>query len=695
MNILGRLECKGTDDIPVQIKDTRFVINNSASADTSRIENCMFDGNEEEIIDSVYTHTGCVLRCSNFKETADRGYIITGRAEYPDSSTDVFLLKLNSSGDQDWLQLYPNGSVNDNSYSVSLTSDGGYILTGSTYLSGDIYSQMLILRTDDSGKILWERTYGGSNNEIGYSVIQTDEGGFIVCGRTSSFGSGNDDVWVLKTDAAGNEEWNKTFGGASNDCGKDIKHTADRGYIITGYTYSYGTAGDCYCIKIDKYADLEWEKFYGSSSYDAGNSVCETNDGKYIICGTYTTIPTGYKQLWLFEIDSSGTVMFTRDFGGPTDDSGVSVIQTSDGGFLAGGNFAQNIHDNDLFLVRTDSQGNAIWERTIGDENSNYLMSAIERSDGKFSALGWKGGNSWIAETDFLGGYTDYEALLIKGNSKLSFIKNKIHGMDNYGIVINNSNPAVTNNLITGNRHGIKLTGSSSQYIVNNTIADNDSTGVFLDGNSNTQFINNIIFGNGVHQVYLNDDLSDPSFYYNNIQGGIAGFGLNTGVNYNGSNTENVDINPFFAPGTYELQSISQCKDSGYPGLTEEFLGALYLPQTDMAGNPRLSGSEIDMGCYEYYQSVVTPDSPANVTISVSLGTLTINWDDMPNANSYLIYSSNDPYGTFEYLATVSESTWSMEIDTDTKKFYNVVSSSESAKSPKPEIRNIEINKTR
>lgn len=267
----------------------------------------------------------------------------------------------------------------------------------------------------------------------------------------------------------------------------------------------------------------------------------------------------------------------------------------------------------------------------------------------------------------------------IKNNSKVIIQNSIVQKMNNYGIIVNNAAPAIVNCLITDNESGIKFVNSTSYYIVNNTIANNIGTGLYFDGDSDPMLINNIIYGNGDYEVYLNHNDSDPEFYYSDIEGGQSGFGLNAGVVYTGTYSENIDINPLYEPSSYKISETSPCRDMGYPDLTNELLGYLYIPVKDLVGNSRLNG-EIDMGCYEYGIPVIPPDSPTNIVISAAAGTLMVSWDEMPNANSYLVYSSNDPYGTFEYLSTVWTNTWNTPISTDSKKFYYVISSSETAK---------------
>jgi len=662
LNVNGRLNATGIPGNSVKFIDTTIDFHNSASADSSRILYAEIKTRSESTAFIKNYGDPIGANAQQCVQADDGGFLICGYNFDYSTYGDVYLLKTDSYGNELWSKTY-GGTDYDKGYSISKTTDGCYIIAGDTksfndYSESDIY----LIKTDSNGNELWSKNLTPAPyspiNEWGNSVIQAADGGYVICGS-----------YILKTDSDGEMLWDAGSASWYNS----VIQTSDGCYTATG---------DAILEKINSDGVYLWSRDLGG---DSGKSIIQTADGGYIICGERGSSPV------LIKTDSYGITIWKKTYKGLCANS---VIQTEDGGYLMTGSTSSYL--SDAFLIKTDSNGNELWSKTFGGPGSDICYSIAKTNDGSYVLAGETSSYGEATANFYFIKVSDIEnsCLRITGGSKL-IVSNSIFGnASEFGIIIDNSSPVISSNLITGNRHGIKISGCSPQYIVNNTIADNDSIGVFLDGNSDPRFINNIIFGNGLHQVYLNDDFTDPSFYYNDIQGGIAGFGLNTGVTYNGSNSGNIDINPLFVSGTYELQSISQCKDTGYPGLTEQTLGSLYIPQTDMAGNPRLYGSNIDMGCYEYYIPVITPDSPSNITISVNSGILTINWDDMYNANSYLIYGSNDPYGTFDYLATVSQSQWSITIGTDIKKFYNVVSSSENAKSIKPEPKKKIIQKT-
>jgi hypothetical protein len=197
------------------------------------------------------------------------------------------------------------GSGIDWAYSVQQTSDGGYIVAGDTgsYGAGDF--DVWLIKTDPSGNVTWNKTFGGSGNDGAYSVQQTSDGGYIVAGTTASYiyARNSGDVWLIKTDSSGNMAWNKTFDGSGNDWAYSVQQTSDGGYIVTGYTYSYeADDADVLLIKADSSGNMAWNKTFGGSDYEYGRSVQQTLDGGYIITGEISSYGAGMTDVWLIKV---------------------------------------------------------------------------------------------------------------------------------------------------------------------------------------------------------------------------------------------------------------------------------------------------------------------------------------------------------------------------------------------------------
>jgi TolB-like protein len=325
---------------------------------------------------------------SSVQQTSDGGYIVAGWTwSFGAGGGDIFLIKTDANGNIIWAKTY-GGTSWDEAYSVQQTSDGGYIVAGWTWSFGVGYSDFFLIKTDANGNIIWAKTYGGTNRDSAYSVQQTSDGGYIVAGTTWSFGAGSLDIFLIKTDANGNIIWAKTYGGTGWDEAYSVQQTSDGGYIVAGRTSSFGAGySDIFIIKTDANGNIQWAKTYGGTDNDWAHSVQQTSDGGYIVAGWTWSFGAGYDDIFLIKTDANGNVQWAKTYGGTNYDDAFSVQQTSDGGYIVAGR-ENYVFAGDIILIKTDANGNIIWAKTYGGTNYDDAFSVQQTSDGGYIVAG-------------------------------------------------------------------------------------------------------------------------------------------------------------------------------------------------------------------------------------------------------------------------------------------------------------------
>jgi hypothetical protein len=240
------------------------------------------------------------------QQTDDGGYILAGTFQYDyvgRGLTDFYLIKTDSSGNTEWEENY-GGASYDRAYSVQQTSDGGYITAGFRLDLNAGGHNPYVVKTDNFGDIIWTRVYGGEYWDVAYSIQQTNDGGYIIAGETYSFGAGYNDVYIVKTDPAGDTLWTRTYGSINQEGAYSIQQTMDNGYIIAGWTMSFGAGeGDCYLIKTDPAGDTVWTRTYGGCYDDWADAVCLTEDGGYVIAGYTESYGAGEKDFYIVKVE--------------------------------------------------------------------------------------------------------------------------------------------------------------------------------------------------------------------------------------------------------------------------------------------------------------------------------------------------------------------------------------------------------
>ena len=292
---------------------------------------------------------------NSIQQTNDGGYIVA--TDYSLFGFEFGIIDLAPDGNIEWLKTYGDDSTN-RTKSIQQTIDGGYIVAGYEWPTEPQTVDVVILKLFIDGTDEWSKTYGGSGDDRPYS-IQTDEGGYIVAGYTSSYGAGDFDIWILKLTSDGSIEWQKTYGGTESEEAHSIQQTRDGGYIVAGYISSFGADSPDFCIlKLSSHGDIEWNKIYGGSRTDRANSIQQTFDGGYIVAGETESFGAGNKDIWILKLSIFGNLEWQKTYGGSQNEEASSIKQTNDGGYIvAGSTDSYGVGKRDFLILKLFSNG--------------------------------------------------------------------------------------------------------------------------------------------------------------------------------------------------------------------------------------------------------------------------------------------------------------------------------------------------
>ena len=326
----------------------------------------------------------------NLLQTQDGGYAIVGYTSSMDAEQeDVYLVRTDPLGDVIWSMIY-GGEGKDNGWDVLELEDGGFLIVGFTDSFGAGEMDIYLIRTDDLGNLLWERTFGGPRSEYGWAMAPTSDGGFVLAGQSTSYGEGAEDGYLVKVNAQGEEIWSQTFGGPFEDRLFSVDQSADSGFVLTGTTTSFGSGNrEAYLVKASETGDLVWTQVFGEEQDDVGHSVRQTSDRGFIVTGYTKSFDANNYDTWLIKTDEAGELQWQKFYGESGDDRTIYGEQTDDGGYIMTGYTTG--YDSvgwDVFLVRADSSGAVIWLRTFGGIADDTGYTVRQTSDGGFILTG-------------------------------------------------------------------------------------------------------------------------------------------------------------------------------------------------------------------------------------------------------------------------------------------------------------------
>ncbi len=214
------------------------------------------------------------------------------------------------------------------------------------------------MKLSSDGTIEWQKTYGGNNTDRAYSIQQTNDGGYIVTGETESFGAGNEDIWIIKLNSAGDIEWQKTYGGNYTDRSYSIQQTNDGGYIVAGSFEILNWVRNIWILKLSPGGAIEWQKSFGGGESEYAYSIQQTGDGGYVVAAETRSFGAGSEDIWVLKLSSNGTIEWQKTYGGIRKEEASSIQQTGDGGYIvAGSTNSYGAGEQDFLLLKLSSNG--------------------------------------------------------------------------------------------------------------------------------------------------------------------------------------------------------------------------------------------------------------------------------------------------------------------------------------------------
>ncbi len=475
----------------------------------------------------------------SIQQTADGGYIVAGYSDNSGFITDnhggydCLIIKLTSVGDIEWQKSLGGGS-DDGATSIQQTADGGYIVAGSSGSNdGDVSgnhggSDCWAVKLNRVGSIEWQKCLGGSGSDVANSIKQTTDGGYIVAGTTNSqngnvtgwhqgFTGGGDltnDYWIVKLNSSGTIEWQKSLGGTGDENAYSVQQAVDGGYVVVGWSDSNdgdvtGNHGgtDCWMVKLNSTGAIEWQESLGSSAAtEYAASVQQTVDGGYVVAGISVSNDGdvsgnhgGIGDYWIVKLNNIGNVQWQKCLGGSGSgndgngrDVANSIEQTTDGGYIIAGNSGSNDGDAsgnhggfDYWIVKLSSDftlpiqlisftgtlDNSIaklnWQSGTEDNFKQYELA--KSTDGKNFTI--------IATIAAKGSNSDYTYTTLQKES-VAFYRLKITDIDakfTYSKVV-----SLTQNAASVS---IKISPIPAHDVVTITGAENFATVQFIDVN--------------------------------------------------------------------------------------------------------------------------------------------------------------------------------------------------------------------
>lgn len=357
-------------------------------------------------------------------QTADEGYVVAGFSQSSGGDQDVFVTRVDVDGRKIWSYYYDK-AFNEYGYDVIEAENGNLLVAGGVVLTQLSNEDMYLMKIAPDGRFLWAKNYGTAGDDAARAIIGTSDGNYLLVGRTKKPGSTEYDPFVIKVDTAGNEVWRKTYG--STFYSEEIvavTKTAD-GYALAGYTLDSLTMQqrDFFVLHINEAGEERWSKRYEIAGFEEATDITTAVDGGLLVAGH-----KDQRFFFLIKVDDDGKLLWSKTYGGNNFDSFCySLLQQPDGSiYLLGTTLPPTFFNGVTYLIKTDSNGEVIWEKSFGEgeryEQGNKLIPTL---DGGFAIAGTKEISPATAILDIF---------IIKTDSLGNIYSNSVQGVVYYDV---------------------------------------------------------------------------------------------------------------------------------------------------------------------------------------------------------------------------------------------------------------------
>ena len=335
-------------------------------------------------------------------QTPGGGYLVVGWTSFRVLGVDFWLLGLDENGNLQWERAC-GGEKDEWALDAAPGTDGGFVAAGWTKSTAMGSLGTWVLDLDADGGVQWQKVYGGPGRNIMYAMHQTPDGGTMLGGETLDAEGVFYRPWILKLDGGGGIAWQGTYGSFESESGLDVNRTADGGTIAARWSHVNPAGGEDFILfRLDDAGELLWSRSYGAPGVEvSARSVSPASDGGFVVAGGAGLSSERRIDLLVIRVDGDGGILWQKAFGGNEDDSATSIRETADGGFVVSGqtlSFGAGL--SDVWVLRLDASGEAVWQRTYGGAGEEGDSRVITASDGGFvvaSSTTSFGAGSWDA----------------------------------------------------------------------------------------------------------------------------------------------------------------------------------------------------------------------------------------------------------------------------------------------------------